>query len=285
MRQHSFRVAATLTTIVLLAVPAIAQQRNSDIENIGNRDINRGESRPTTPNLEDEIALGRNVARELEQGVTLLNDPAVVDYVNRVGQVIVRNSDSKLPFTIKVIDSAEVNAIGLPGGFLYVTTGLIQTADNEAQLAAMMAHAVAHVAARHAAEQQGKTTFINILSVPSTVFPGREAASPQRSSPPVPAMFFSFNRAAEEEADWLGLQYAYKAGYDPTAMTAFFQKMATQSRGVPVSTLFATHPQTEDRIAKSIENIRTYLPSRQQNVVTTMEFQEIKSRLMERRPQ
>jgi predicted Zn-dependent protease len=269
--------------ILLPVVSAVAQQRNSDIENIGNRDINKGDSQIRVPNLEAEVELGRNLARELEGGVTLLNDPVAVDYVNRVGQIIVRNSDAKLPFTIKVIDSTEVNVVALPGGFLYVHTGLIQAADNEAQLAAMMSHAVAHVAARHAAEQQGKATFINILSIPSTAFPGRESSTPQKGSA-LPAMFYSFNRQAEEEADWLGLQYLYKAGYDPTAMVAFFRKMATTNGGQRVSSLFSTHPQTEDRIEKSNENIKTYLPARQQNVVTTAEFQEIKNRLLEPKP-
>jgi predicted Zn-dependent protease len=158
----------------------------------------------------------------------------------------------------------------------------------------MMAHAVAHVAARHAAEQQGRATLLNMAalpltvspSVPSTVFPGLETANAQRGSHAVPMTFLKFDRNAVEEADWLGLQYLYKAGYDPTAMVAFFQKMATQSvGGRPVSALFSTHPQTEDRIAKSIKNIRTFLPARQQNIVTTVEFQEIKNRLMQRRPQ
>lgn len=281
--RHASRGLTVFAAILLLVMSAIAQQRNSDIENIGNRDINRGEFQVGVPNVEAEIAIGRNLAWELEQNVTLLNNPVVVDYVNRVAQNVVKNSDAKLPFTIKVIDSAEVNALGLPGGFLYITTGLIQTADNEAQLAAMMAHAVAHVTARHAAEQQGRATLINMAalpltissSVPSTVFPGL-------GSPTVPLSFLKWSRAAVEEADWLGLQYLYKAGYDPTAMVEFFERVATLSVvRRPVSESFSTHPRIEDRIAQSLKNIRTYLPARQRNLVTTSEFQEIKNRLVE----
>jgi predicted Zn-dependent protease len=155
----------------------------------------------------------------------------------------------------------------------------------------MISHAVAHVAARHAAEQQGRATLINMaalpltvsLLAPSTVFPGRERANPQQGSPASPLSFLEFSRADVEEADWLGLQYLYKAGYDPTAMVVFFQKVATPSVG-GVSESFSTHPQIEDRIAQSLKNIRTYLPATQQNVVTTAEFQEIKNRLLELKP-
>ena len=283
--RHASRGLTAFAAILLLVMSAVAQQRNSDIENIGNRDINRGDVQFMVPNVEAEIAIGRNLARELEQNVTLLNNPVVVDYVNRVAQNVVTNSDAKLPFTIKVIDSAEVNAIGLPGGFLYVTAGLIQTADNEAQLAAMIAHAVAHVAARHAAEQQGRATLVNMAALPLTASPSVPSMGfpdLQKGSPALPLSFLKWDRAAVEEADWLGLQYLYKAGYDPTAMVVFFQKVTTLGIvGRPVSESFSTHPRIEDRIAQSLKNIRTYLPARQQNVVTTAEFQEIKNRLLE----
>lgn len=185
------------------------------------------------------------------------------------------NSDAKLPITVKVIDATEVNSIGLPGGFIYVTTGLIQTADNEAQLAAMMSHAIAHVAARHAAEQLGKATFVNMLALPSTAFP--ITANPLPNSLTLPS-FYAFSRKDEEEADFLGLQYLYKAGYDPNAMTTFFQKIAARG-GAPVSKSYVSHPQTEERMAKSAQNIRTYMPARAQNVVTTPEFEAIKNRM------
>jgi predicted Zn-dependent protease len=276
--RHLFSTLTCLAVLLLLATAGFAQQRNTDIENIGNRDINAGQVRPMIPDLEAEIAMGRQAARDLEAQVTLLQDATVAEYVNRVGQIIVRNSDARIPFTIKVVDSAEINGVGLPGGFVYINTGLITASDNEAQLAAMIAHAVAHVTARHAAEQQGRASFINILSVPASIFPTNPAAATS-----LPTTLFKFGRQAEEEADFLGLQYLYKAGYDPSTMVRFFEKLKTPDTSRQVSTLFSTHPQTEDRIAKTNENIRLYLAPRQQNITTTVEFQNIKTRLLERR--
>jgi predicted Zn-dependent protease len=203
------------------------KKKNDDIENIGNRDINKGGFHPMTMSLENEIALGRQLSRELEQSVVLVQDPTITEYVNRVGQNIVKNSDSKIPFTIKVIDSDEINAMSLPGGFFYVNTGLILAADEEAELAAVMAHEIAHVTARHAAEQQGRASFINILSLPASIFTGGIVgmAINQAAAIAIPTMFFKFDRGAEEEADWLGLQYMYKAGYDPGASVSFFEKL------------------------------------------------------------
>ena len=185
-----------------------------------------------TMSLESEIAMGRSLARELEQSVTLIQDPTITEYVNRVGQNIVKNSDSKIPFTIKVIDSDEINAMSLPGGFFYVNTGLIRAADEEAELAAVMAHEIAHVTARHSAEQQGRASFINILSLPASIFTGGIVGMAiNRATIAIPTMFFKFNRQSEEEADWLGLQYMYTAGYNPGASVSFFEKL--QARRTP----------------------------------------------------
>ena len=255
--------------------------KNSDIENIGNRDINKGGFKPMTPGLESEIAMGRAAARELEQSVNLLNDPVVTEYVNRVGQNIVRNSDAKVPFTIKVIESDEINAVSLPGGFFYVNTGLIQAADEEAELAGVMAHEIAHVTARHAAEQQGKASFFNIISMPAMLLGGLPGfILQQAASIGVPATFLAFNRKAEGEADFLGLQYMYAAGYDPGAAVSFFEKLqARETARRKVSGLFETHPQTEDRVAATKKNIELILPPKEQYLVTTSEFQDVKTRL------
>lgn len=258
------------------------KRKNSDIENIGNRDINKGGFHPMTMNLEKEIALGRELSRELEQQVTLVQDPVITEYVNRVGQNLVRNSDSKIPFTIKVIDSDEINAVSLPGGFFYVNTGLILAADEEAELAAVMGHEIAHVTARHAAEQQGKASFINILSIPATIFTGGIAGAviQQTAAIAIPAMFYSFSRGAEAEADRLGLQYMYKAGYDPGASVTFFEKLqARESAKKRMSSLFSSHPPTEDRVIKNKFTIENELPAREQYLVTTSEFEHVKGRL------
>ena len=258
-------------------------KRNDDIENIGNRDINKGPGlRIMTPNLESEIALGRQLSRELESQVSLVQDSTITEYVNRVGQNIVKNSDSKIPFTIKVIDSDEINAMSLPGGFFYVNTGLILAADEEAELAAVMAHEIAHVTARHAAEQQGRANAFNLASLPLSIFTGGlvGAAIQQASSILIPMTFLKFDRSAEEEADWLGLQYLYTAGYDPGASVSFFEKLqARESAKKKMSSLFSTHPPTESRVTKTKGNIENFLKPKERYLVTTSEFDTVKARL------
>jgi predicted Zn-dependent protease len=257
------------------------KKKNDDIENIGNRNINTGFN-PMTMSLESEIALGRQLSKELEQSVVLLQDPTVSEYINRVGQNIVKNSDSKIPFQIKVIDSDEINAMSLPGGFFYVNSGLIQAADEEAELAAVMAHEIAHVTARHAAEQQGKASLVNILSIPASIFTGGivGAIVNQAAAIAIPTMFFKFGRSAEEEADWLGLQYMYKAGYDPGASVSFFEKLqARETARKKTSSLFSTHPPTESRVEKTKDNIEKFLDPREQYLVTTSEFDAVKARI------
>ena len=258
------------------------KKKNDDIENIGNRDINKGGIGLLKMSLEQEIAEGRAAAKDLEASVTLVQDPVITEYVNRVGQNIVRNSDAKVPFTIKVIDSDEINAVSLPGGFFYVNTGLILAADEEAELAGVMAHEIAHVTARHAAEQQQKGALINIASIPLMIFGGGIAgmAIQQAAQIGVPLMFMQFSQGAETEADWLGLQYMYTAGYDPGAFVSFFEKLqARESAKHRVSGLFSTHPPTEDRVAKTKENIEDFLPPKEQYLVTTSEFAKVKARL------
>jgi hypothetical protein len=265
------------------ALKEAARRKNSDIENIGNRDINQGGGfRIMTPDLEKEIALGRDLSREIESQVTLVQDPVITEYVNRVGQNIVNNSDSRVPFTIKVIDSDEINAMSLPGGYFYVNTGLILAADEEAELAAVMGHEIAHVTARHAAEQVGTGNLVNILSIPAAVFGGGIAGAiiQQGASIAIPTMFYAFGRKHEEEADFLGLQYMYKAGYDPGASVTFFEKLqARESAKKKVSSLFSSHPPTESRVIKTKANIETILPPREQYLVSTSEFDRVKSRL------
>jgi len=256
--------------------------KNSDIENIGNRDINKGGIGLMRMSLEQEIAEGRAAAKELEASVTLLQDPVVTEYVNRVGQNIVRNSDAKVPFTIKVIESDEINAVSLPGGFFYVNTGLILAADEEAELAGVMAHEIAHVTARHAAEQQQKASLINIAAIPLMIFGGGIPGMiiQQAAQIGVPITFLAFNRSAEAEADRLGLQYMYKAGYDPGASVSFFEKLqARESAKHKVSGLFSTHPPTEARVAETKKNIEMILPPREQYLVTTSEFAKVKGLL------
>jgi predicted Zn-dependent protease len=265
-----------------------SKKKNADVDNIGTRNINKGSINFFS--LEKEIAMGRQLAAEIERQVKLLNDPAINEYVNRVGQNIVRNSDAKVPFTIKVVESDEINAFALPGGFFYVNSGLILAADDESELAAVMAHEIAHVAARHGTKQASKAELVNFASIP-LIFMGGVGGFALRQAAGflIPMQFLQFSRSDEAEADYLGLQYLYKTGYDPGAMVSFFEKLQAKESARPgsVSKMFSTHPPTGDRIETSKKNIEQVLPDKEQYVVTTSEFNRIKTQLAQlenRRP-
>ncbi len=252
-----------------------------DVDAIGNRNIG-GRGLGDWYSLETEIRIGKEYSQQVEASVKLVQDPVVTEYVNRIGQNLVRNSDAKVPFTIKVIDSDEVNAFALPGGFFYVNSGLILAADEEAELAGVMAHEIAHVAARHATRQMTRGNWANIGTIP-LIFVGGGIGYAARSlaSLALPMTFLSFSRGFEAEADYLGLQYMYKTGYDPQAFVSFFEKLQAKEKKKPgtLARAFSTHPQTPDRIEKSQEEIGTILPARPQYVVSTSEFDDVKARL------
>jgi len=254
----------------------------NDIDDIGNRNIGNGKGLGNWYSLEKEIAMGKQYARQVEASVRLVQDAVVAEYVNRVGQNLVRNSDAKVPFTIKVIDSDEINAFALPGGFFFVNSGLILAADEEAELAGVMAHEIAHVAARHATRQMTRANLANIASIP-LIFVGGGIGYAVRSAAglAMPVTFLTFSRGFEAEADYLGLQYMYKTGYDPQAFISFFEKIEAKEKKQPgsLAKAFSTHPQTPDRIGKSQEEIEHVLPPRDQCIVNTSEFEDVKSRL------
>ncbi len=248
-----------------------------DVDAIGNRKIG-GRGLGNWYSLETEIRMGKEYSQQVEASVKLVQDPMVTEYVNRIGQNLVRNSDAQVPFTIKVIDSDEVNAFALPGGFFYVNSGLILAADEEAELAGVMAHEIAHVAARHATKQMTRGNWANIGTIP-LIFVGGGIGYAVRSaaSLALPMTFLSFSRGFESEADYLGLQYMYKTGYDPQAFVSFFEKLQAKEKRKPgtLARAFATHPQTPDRIEKSQEEIGTILPAKPQYVVSTSEFDDV----------
>jgi hypothetical protein len=253
----------------------------NDIDAIGNRKVG-GKGLGNWYSLETEIRMGKQYAQQVEASVKLVQDPVVNEYVNRIGQNLVRNSDAKVPFTIKVIDSDEINAFALPGGFFYVNSGLILAADEEAELAGVMAHEIAHVAARHAMRQQTRGMYANLASIPLIfVGGGLGYAIYEGAGIAVPMTFLKFQRGFEAEADYLGLQYMYKTGYDPQAFIAFFEKIEAKEKKKEgsVAAAFATHPQTPDRIEKSQDEIAHVLPARDQYIVNTSEFDEVKARL------
>jgi predicted Zn-dependent protease len=276
------RAGVTLLAVVvsLSLVPrTFADDKAKDPDEIGNRDVGKGVN---FYSLDKEIALGKQLAQEVERQSKIIDDPVVAEYVNRLGQNLVRNSDAKVPFTIKVIQSAEVNAFALPGGFFFVNSGLILKADNEAELAGVMAHEIAHVAARHGTRQATRGQLIQLGSIPLIFMGGWTGyALYQASSLAIPMTFLSFSRAMESEADFLGLQYMYKAGYDPEAFVDFFEKIQTLEKKKPgtMSKVFSTHPMTDDRIKVSQKNINEYLKAKPEYVVTTSEFNDVKGRL------
>ena len=252
-----------------------------DVDAIGNRKIG-GRGLGNWYSLETEIRMGKQYAMQVENSVKMVQDPVVNEYVNRIGQNLVRNSDAQVPFTIKVIDSDEVNAFALPGGFFYVNSGLILAADEEAELAGVMAHEISHVAARHGTRQMTRAQWANIGTIPLIFLGGGigygiyEAAGLG-----LPLTFMKFQRDFEAEADYLGLQYMYKTGYDPQAFISFFEKIQAKEKKKPgtIAKAFASHPQTPDRIAASQKEIATILPAKAQYIVTTSEFDDVKSRL------
>lgn len=252
---------------------------------IGKRNVNSGSDKFfgwLGGSKEKEIAIGRQAAMEVEQQAKLVEDPLVTEYINRVGQNVVLNSDAKVPFTIKVIDSDEVNAFALPGGFFYVNKGLILAADNEAELAGVMAHEIAHVAARHAMENQGKMSAINYGMLAGIIFGGGIASTVlQNAGGLTQAMaFFKFSRGAEEEADRLGVQYLYASGYDPTGMATMFEKLNSKNKKKPgtLSKLFSSHPQSLERRDASLSLVARF-PEKEEYVISTSEFQRVKAHL------
>ena len=252
-----------------------------DVEAIGNRKVS---CHMNWFSLEKEIGLGKQLAQEVERSSKMIDDPVVTEYVNRVGQNLVRNSDAKVPFTIKVIDSDEVNAFALPDGFFYVNSGLILRAQEESELAGVMAHEISHVTARHGTCQATKGELMQLASIPAMIFiPYTMAgyALYQGLNMAIPLTFLKFSRDAEREADFLGIQYMYKAGYDPNSYVTFFERVQADEKRRPgtIPKVFSTHPPTPERIANTQKEIARILPARQEYIVTTSEFDQVKGRL------
>jgi len=264
---------------VLVSLPCLAQDKKKDPDEIGNRDVGKGIN---FYSLEKEMALGHQLATEVRRQAKMLDDPIVAEFVNRLGQNLVRNSDAKVPFTFEIIEADKLNAFALPGGFIFVNTGLIEAAETEAELAGAMAHEIAHVAARHATRQATRGQLLEYGSLPLVLLGGwGGVAARQAATVAIPMGFLSFSRGFETEADLLGLQYMYKAGYDPTASIDLFERMLTLEKRRPgtIPKMFSTHPMTDDRIARTQKNIAELLKDRPEYVVTTSEFNEVRDRL------
>jgi predicted Zn-dependent protease len=263
--------------------PHIKKGSEEDVEAVGARTIGgRGMGNWYSTNW--EVSVGHQYAQEIEKSSHLVTDPVVVEYVNRIGQNLVKNSDAKVPFTIKVLDTDEINAMALPGGFFYVNSGLILACDSEDELAGVMAHEIAHVAAHHAAREMTRLNYMQIGSIPLMIFTQGTWTGYgiyEAAQLAVPLTFLQFSRQFEAEADYLGVQYAYRAGYDPQGMVSIFEKLDALEKHKPgaLSRAFSDHPATPDRIAAVENEIATILPARPDYLVTTSEFDQVKARL------
>jgi predicted Zn-dependent protease len=278
-------LSASFSLLVLLAIAQpnglCGDDPKKDPDQIGTRDVGKGVN---FYSLQKEMAIGKQLANEVEKQSKIITDPMVSEYVNRLGQNLVRNSDAKVPFTIKVIDGEEVNAFALPGGYFFVYAGLILRADNEAELAGVMAHEIAHVAARHGTRQATRGEIAQLSMIPVMIMSGGWAGYGiyQAANILIPIGFLKFSRAFESEADMLGLEYMYKTGYDPTAFVDFFEKIETLEKHKPgtMSKVFSTHPPTDDRIRAAQKNIQELLVAKPEYVVTTSEFNDVKAHLL-----
>jgi predicted Zn-dependent protease len=298
-------LVATTAALSLLAMGAFAQQSDSSQQQSDNSTSNNSNSKKQKPkdkktdpdaigdrdvgnginfySLDKEIAMGKQLAQSVERDAKVIDDPIVAEYISRVGQNLVRNSDAKVPFTIKVLDTEEINAFALPGGFFFVNSGLILKADSEAELAGVMAHEIAHVACRHGTRNATKGELMQIAALAGSIMTGGWTgyAIYQGAGLAIPVSYLAFTRGSEKEADFYGLQYMYKAGYDPTAFVDFFEKIETLEKKKPgsIAKVFSTHPMTDDRIKLSQEEIQKDLPAKPEYVVTTSEFNDVKARL------
>lgn len=276
----AFQRVCILALAAGLALPLAAQSANEkDLKDIGHRGVGDGMN---FYSLEKEIALGKGLAQQVEATARIEKDPQINEYINRLAQNLVRHSDAKVPFTVRVIESPDVNAAALPGGYFFVNTGLILAADNEAELAGAMAHEIAHVAARHGTRAATKMELFNYATIP-LIFVGGGVGFAGRSlaSVAVPMSFLKFTRGDEKEADYLGMQYMYESGYDPQGFTEMFEKLLSEEKHQPgtIAKAFETHPPTPDRIAASEKEIATLLPPRPEYVENTSEFDQMKARL------
>lgn len=290
MTKNFFRKALALAlTAALMAAPVLAQvssksnqkplKTKNDPTLIGKRDINKGSL--SFYSLDREVALGRQLAAEVDRSAKLVTDPIITEYVNRIAQNLVLHSDAKVPFTIKVIDANEVNAFALPGGFLYVNRGLLEAADNEAEVAGVMAHEIAHVTARHGIEQASKGQLLQWGSLPLIFLGGLGGFIIQQvAGIALPLTFLKFSRGAEKEADRLGAQYMWASGYDPNSLITFFEKLQAREKNKPgtLEKIFSTHPMTGDRI-EEVRELIVRFPERSEYQISSSEFLEIKSRL------
>jgi predicted Zn-dependent protease len=271
------RCVCVLAILAALRLPA--QDAKKDPDQIGTRDVSKGIN---FYSIEKEMALGKQLSQELERHSTLVADKLITEYVNRLGQNLARHSDIKIPLTVKVIEGEDPNAVTLPGGFIYVQTGLLRTADTEAELAAALAHEIAHIAARHGTRQATQQQVTQIASIPLFFLGGWGGICARGAeSLLTPLGLLGVQRSYEAEADLLGLEYLYKAGYDPLGMVEIFEKIFSLDarKAGRIARLTSTHPASDDRLINVQKNIEVLLKQQPEYIVTTSQFNEMKAQL------
>jgi predicted Zn-dependent protease len=234
--------------------------------------------------IPQEIALGRQMAAEVEKQAHLAGDPIISEYVNRLGQNLALWAGAPFPVSVKMIQSDEINAFTLPGGFVYVNSAVMKMADNEAELASVIAHEIGHAAARHATRQATRGQVARFASIPlSILIPGWGGfAARQTANAATPVVSFHFSRAFETEADLLGVRYLAEAGYDPNASIDMFERIESTERRKPgaVSKLFLSHPPTSDRIVRTQAEIGKLKGDSDRYILNTSEFEAVRARLI-----
>jgi len=282
--QQNANTTTTTTQEVATRQAAKPLAVDEDPALIGKRKLNSGLISKMSMSVEKEVALGRQLAAEVDRQAKFIDDPVITEYVNRVAQNLVLHSDAKVPFTVKVIDSDEVNAFALPGGFFYVNKGLVLAADNEAELAGVMAHEISHVIARHAVKNQTKANLMQYGTLAGIILLGGIPGMVLQNTAGIGMMsaFMKFSRNAEAEADKLGTEYLYAAGYDPTALATMFEKLEAKNKKKPgtIAKIFADHPAPADRRAASLA-LAARFPEHEEYVINTSEFNRVKARLLQ----
>ena len=275
-------ILALVLTCAFAPLAEAKKKKKDDVEQIGNRRV----AHRSMISREKEIRIGKRYSAEIERTARLVKDPVVNEYVNRVGQNLVRNSDAKIPFSFRVIDNPALNAFAIPGGYIYIHSGLILAADEEDELAGVLAHEIAHITARHWAARMTKGTILQMAQIPLIILTGGLSYPAYYGvwnafGFAVPLAFMKFSRGAEAESDYLGIQYMYKAGYDPEAYISFFAKLLQENRKNPgsIPKIFMSHPPTEDRILKAEDAIEKILPEKDRYLVSTSEFDDVKARM------
>lgn len=274
-------LSALILATALAAAAYAGDKKKDDPSQIGNRDVGKGVN---FYSLEKEMALGKALAQQVQRQAKMVDDPLLSEYLNRLCQNLGRNSDAQVPLSCQLIDGEEPNAFALPGGYIFVYTGLIKIADEEDELAGAVAHEIAHVAARHMTRQATKNEIANMATIPLSVLLGGWTgyAARQGAGLAIPMTFLKLNRADESEADYLGVQYMYAAGYDPNGALSVFEKIESLRKTKPglMARVVSTHPMDADRIRKTQEEIQQILPDKPEYVVSTSEYRAMRDRLI-----